>query len=400
MPENEINRRGLLATAGATAAGAALLQEAAVAFQNPAANVADRTAAIRITGLRTTPVSPKAILRIETNHKITGFGEISNVDPKVAAALADSLYELLDGENPTRIEYLWQKLFRSHRNLRGGGFMVHTLSAIDQALWDITGKLWGVPVYRLLGGPVREKVRMYPSAKAIKTSAGGPQPQSGDPPTIRRLVDRVKQARKQVGPDGAVMFDAHCCLPPPTLIQFGTAVEPYELLFLEEPAVPGDIGVFRRIKEAVRIPIATGERDRTIWGILPYLEEGVVDIVQPDVGHTGGISQMKKIAALAEAHYVPLAPHCTSSYLGLSASLHVACSIPLFLIHEAYDNQLPAGIVRKAWTKDEEGNSTLPQGPGLGIEIDEEALAQAAADPARKWQWPTNRYPDGSPADY
>src|SRR5262245_64612385 len=110
------------------------------------------------------------------------------------------------------------------------------------------------------------------------------------------MVEAVRSARRQVGPDGTVMFDAHCAIPPPALLQFAAAVEPFHLLFLEEPAVPGNIEVFKRLKRQIRIPIATGERDRTIWDVVAYLHEGCVDVLQPDCGHTGGITQMRKIA--------------------------------------------------------------------------------------------------------
>src|SRR6185369_13649800 len=166
--------------------------------------------------------------------------------------------------------------------------------------------------------------------------------------------------------------------PPATLIQFAAAIEPYDILFLEEPAVPGNIEVFKRIRQSIRIPMATGERDRTIWGMLPYLTERCIDILQPDCGHTGGISQVRKIATLAEAYLVPLAPHCTMSELGLSASLHMAASIPLFLIHEGYldGHLMPPGVARKQWTQDAQGYASLPEGPGLGVEIDEALRAK------------------------
>ena len=149
------------------------------------------------------------------------------------------------------IEHLWQKLYRAHRDMRGGPFMTHVISAIDMALWDITGKLWGVPVYRLLGGPTRDKIRLYPSAKAHKVGTGGPHPEVRQSARHRdRLVQQVKQQRERVGPDGAVMFDAHCAMPPAMLIQFANAIEPYDLLFIEEPAVPGNIEVFKRTQAA------------------------------------------------------------------------------------------------------------------------------------------------------
>ncbi|MBM81313.1 MAG: hypothetical protein CMJ78_12080, partial [Planctomycetaceae bacterium] len=128
---------------------------------NPAANVADKTTSIKITKLTATPMQRKVFLKLETNHGVTGWGEIDQLEPYVAAKLAQSLFELIDGQNPARIEYLWQKIYRAHRDMRGGPFMTHTLASIDMALWDITGKLWGVPVYRLLGGPVRDKLLFY-----------------------------------------------------------------------------------------------------------------------------------------------------------------------------------------------------------------------------------------------
>lgn len=384
------------------AAGVALMAEVVSAADNPAAQVADRASAIRINRLQAFPVGTKAYIKIETNHGIVGWGEVTGLEPKVACTLANSLYEMLDGENPTRIEHLWQRIYRAHRDMRGGAFMVHTLSAIDMALWDITGKLYDVPVYRLLGGPVREKIRMYPTPQAIKTAPGGPYPFAVTPKEIENLVSRVKEAREKVGPTGAVMFDAHSSLPAPTLIQFAAAIQPYDVLWIEEPAVPGNIEVFKRLKEQIRIPLATGERDRTIWEVLPYLQSGCIDILQPDCGHTGGITQVKKIAALAEAFHVPLAPHCTMSELGLSASLHATASVPLFLIHEGYldGHLMPPGVARKRWQVGDDGYASLPDGPGLGVEIDEQKMAQVAADPARQFKWPNQRLTDGSAADY
>jgi galactonate dehydratase len=316
--------------------------------------------------------------------------------------LLEAYRELLVDENPTRVEYLWQKLYRSHRDMRGGPFMTHTISAVDMALWDITGKLHGVPVYRLLGGPTRDKIRMYPTPKATKVGTGGPHPFSANPNEINNLVRMVQEARKRVGPDGTVMFDAHCAVPPPMLIQLASAIHPYDILFVEEPAVPGNIEVFKRLKEQIRIPIATGERDRTIWDMIAYLQSGSIDILQPDVGQTGGITQMKKIATLAEAYFVPLAPHNTCSELGLTASLHAVASIPMFLIQEGYidGHIMPPGVARKNWQIDKDGYASLPQGPGLGVEIDETQFAKVNADPRRQFHWPKPLSPDGSVRDY
>jgi galactonate dehydratase len=390
-----MNRREMLTSMGAGML--CLAQE-----KNPAAQVEDRATAIRISALRAMQAGRKAYVKIETNQKVTGWGEITGLDPKVACALADSLFQLLDGENPTRIEHLWQKLYRAHRDMRGGPFMVHTISAIDMALWDIAGKLHGVPVYRLLGGPTRDKIRMYPHAKAHKTGTGGPHPGSGNPNEVQELVKRVEDTRKKVGPDGTVMFDAHCAVPPPMLIQFANSIQPYDVLFIEEPAVPGNIEVFKRLKATIKVPLATGERDRTIWEVLPYLTERCIDILQPDCCHTGGITQMKKIAVLAEAYQVPIAPHCTASLLGISASLHTACSVPLFLIHEFYPDNLgfgAKGMVQMPFQIDKEGYVTLPPGPGLGVEVNDKALEEAAQKP-QTYRWPGAKLKDGSIADY
>jgi galactonate dehydratase len=400
--EEGLTRRGALGVLGAVAGGVALVNHTIAADNNPAAQVGDSTSTIRITGLRTHRVQHKVYVELQTSHKVTGWGEVSALVPTAAEELAKALFALLDGENPTRIEHLWQKLYRAHRDIRGGPFMCHTLAGLDMALWDITGKLWGVPVYRLLGGPTRDKIRVYPTPRAIKTG-GSVGAFSGNPSDIEQLVKNVKHARQQVGPDGTVMFDAHCAIPPPALIQFAAAIKAYDVLFIEEPAVPGNIEVFKRLKAQIPIPLAAGERDRTIWEFIPYLQERCLDVLQPDVAQCGGITQMKKIAVLAEAYHTPLAPHCITSPLAATASLSVAASIPFLLIHETDPTTLHWGeqFMNRPWKVDEKtGDATLPEGPGLGVEIDTARLAKVAADPKYKWRWPGARYADGSVADY
>lgn len=393
------SRRQMLGSAGALAFGQALLSDQIARADDPAAQVEDRASTIRITRLTPIPVGPKVYVKLETNMGVTGWGEIDQLERATAVALVNSIYELLDGENPTRIEYLWQKLYRAHRDLRGGPFMIHTISGIDMALWDIAGKLWGTPVYRLLGGPTRDKIRVYPSAKATKPGSG-PSEFFGTPDDMRRIIEYIQGERKRVGPDGIVIFDAHCAMPPPFLIQLANSLQPSDVIFIEEVAVPGNIEVFKRLKESIRIPLATGERDRTIWEFLPYLLERCIDVLQPDCAHCGGISQMKKIATLAEAWFVPLAPHCITTDLGVSASLHAVASVPFFIIHEYYAQITPEGLVRKSWSVDADGYASLPQGPGLGVEIDEAKLAELSKLP-HKPEWPTRgRLNDGSISDY
>lgn len=394
------NRRDFVAAAGALGSiGAAQAWIQETVADDPGAQAIDRSSAIKITKLTATPVGPKVFLKLETNFGVTGWGEIDQLEPQVAAALARSLFALLENENPTRIEHLWQKIYRSHRDMRGGPFMTHTLAGIDMALWDITGKLWDVPVYRLLGGPTRDKVRVYPTAKATKVGAG-PMPFSGNPSQIEGYVKSIENARKQVGPEGTVMFDAHCALPPPFLLQLAARIQPYDVLYIEEPAVPGNIEVFKRLKQHISIPFAVGEQARTIWEVIPYLTEGCADILQVDCAHTGGISQLRKIAILGETFHVPIAPHCVTTDLGMSASLHCSAAVPLFLIHEYYPQISPQGLIRKSWSVDADGYASLPTGPGLGCDIDEKRLEELAKVP-HKAEWPTRgRLPDGSIADY
>jgi len=406
MKQNELkdyfSRRDLLAGLGAITAGMTLVQNSVADEKNAGKQVADRSSSIRITGMKTYWVGPVVYVKIETNHGISGWGDLKGVDPRPAKVLVKSLFELLDGENPTRIEYLWQKLFRAHRNMRGGALMVHSIAAIDIALWDLAGKLWNVPVYRLMGGPTRDRIRVYHTDKAKKVPPHGIYKHSGTPADIDHMVKAIARAREQVGPDGAVMFDAHSAVPPATLIQLAAALKPYDLLFLEEPAVPGNIEVFKRLKQHINIPLATGERDRTIWGVIPYLQEGVIDILQPDCNHTGGISQMRKIAVLAEAYHVPIAPHCTATFLGIAASLHVVSSIPLFLIHEFYPKNAGfnvPGLTRMDFKLDKQGYIGLPPGPGLGVEVDEKLLEQESKKP-QSYRWPGAKLKDGSIADY
>jgi galactonate dehydratase len=403
MPEvyPYIDRRRAFATFGG-AAGLALLNHAVAADNVPGAAVADRSSSIRITAMKTYWVGPIVYVKIETNHGISGWGDLKGTDVRVGKVLAESLFELINGENPTRIEHLWQKMFRAHRDIRGGAILIHAMAAIDIALWDIAGKLWNTPVYRLLGGPTRDRIRVYHTPQAQKVPPHGIYEHSGTPADIDRMVAAIKAAREKVGSSGAVMFDAHSAVPPATLIQLASAIKPYDLLFIEEPGVPGNIEIFKRLKEKIDIPLATGERDRTIYEMLPYLHERCIDILQPDCCHTGGISQMRKIATLAEAYYVPLAPHCTATFLGIAASLHVVSAIPLFLIHEFYpDNagfNLP-GVTKMAFEYDKEGYIGLPPGPGLGVEVDEPRLIEEAKKP-QSYKWPGATLKDGSVADY
>lgn len=367
--------------------------------QAPAAAVQDTASAIRISGVEATAVGKTIFVKITTNHQVSGWGETGG-PASVMVPLVKELGTLLTGENPTRIEHLWQKMYRADRELRGGPILVNVISAIDMALWDIAGKLWGVPVYRLLGGPCRDTIRGYNAEKAHKAVPRGNYQHSADLKDIEWIVRQVRETREAVGSDGTVMFDAHCLMPPAVVIQFAAAIKPYDVLFIEEPAVDGNIQIYKRIRESVTVPLATGENVRTIWGFIPYLQERCIDVLQPDCAHCGGISQMRKIATLAETYYIPLAPHCTGTLLGLTASLHCAAATPLLLIHETYPHLSPPDLFRRQWSMDKKtGYVTLPEGNGLGVEVDEKKLVELAAKtPVGKFPGPAT-FSDGSIAD-
>jgi galactonate dehydratase len=320
----------------------------------------------------------------------------------VAFVVERRLAPIVLGRDPRDVAGAWAALRDATYWDGNGGIVSFGISAIDMALWDIAGKLWNAPVYRLLGGPTRDRIRVYHTPQAKKIPPGGPYEQALTPAEVERIVANVKAAREQVGPSGAVMFDAHCAIPPAGLIQLASALKPYDLLFIEEPAVPGNIEVFRRLKEKISIPLAAGERDRTIWEFLPYLQHRCLDVLQPDCCHGGGITAMRKVAILAETFQTPLAPHCTAGFLGIAASLHVVSSIPLFLIHEFYPENAgfnQKGITRMEWKIDKEGYATLPPGPGLGVEVDEKKLEEEAKKP-QTYRWPGAKLRDGSVSDY
>ena len=181
--------------------------------------------------------------------------------------------------------------------------MVHTILPLIWLL-GFDWKTIRAPVFRLLGGQ-HDKIWKYPSSKAIKVSPGNPRYHAGTPSDVQELVERVRSARESVGPDGAVMFDAHSMLPLPLVKQFAGYLKSDDLLFLEEAWVPGNIEAMAKIREAVSVPLATGERDRTIWEVRELLEAQVIDVLQPDVGHTGGISKCENCCLMNTSRLLP-----------------------------------------------------------------------------------------------
>ncbi|WSH68913.1 mandelate racemase/muconate lactonizing enzyme family protein (plasmid) [Rhizobium ruizarguesonis] len=325
-------------------------------------------------------------LKIDTDEGITGIGECSGW-PRVAETAIHDLAPLLIGEDPAHTERLWQKMhiaMMGHGMLGtvGGGAM----TGIDMALWDIKGKALGVPVWMLLGGKVRDRIPIYSHAntperalalkergiKAIK--CGG----VADP------VRKVATLRDAVGDDMDIAIDLHGppWLTPADACRLVRALEPYELMWVEDPIAPENIEGYRRIRDAAHVPLAAGERFATIFGERELIEKELVDVIQPDTGRAGGITQMKKIAAMAEAHHIQMAPHSGSlGPVAEYAALHLLAAIPNALILERLDDDWDGRretIVPHPEQVD--GLIAVPNGPGLGCDIDEAFVARFPSD--------------------
>ena len=319
-------------------------------------------------------------VKVYTDEGITGLGEGSGW-PRVVETAINDLKPIVIGEDPMNIERIWQKMLVSTM----GAGMTGTpgsgsMNAIDMALWDIKGKALNTPVWNLLGGKVRDRIRAYGHAKtperalelkergltAVKT--GG----------VHRTVEKVDAIRKAVGDEMDIMVDAHG---PPWFttkdaIVIGKALEPYKLLFYEDPVPPDNIEALQRVQDNVDIPIAAGERHSHIWGVRQLIEREIVDVVQPDTGRIGGISQMMKIAAMAEAHYITVAPHSGSlGPVAEYAAIHVLAAIPNALILERVHDDVPVRYdVTLPHIETINGHIEVPDRPGLGVDIDEDVV--------------------------
>ncbi len=324
-------------------------------------------------------------VKVFTDAGIYGVGEASGWPRVVETAIAD-LSTILIGDDPFEIEKLWQKMYlammgHGMTGIVGSG----ALTGIEMALWDIKGKALGVPVYELLGGKIRDRIRLYAHAHSADRA--------------RELVDRgynalktggvsdplgkVAAIRQAVGADIDLMVDIHG---PPWLttkdaIRMGQALEPYDLLFYEDPVAPENVEALARVAAQVNLPIAAGERHAGIWGVRELIEREIIDVVQPDTGRAGGLLQMKKIAALAEAHYITFAPHDGSlGPVAEIAAAHLCATLPNFLILEHLEDDVPQRhTVMQPPPTIVDGFMRVPDAPGLGIDIIEEEIAKYAS---------------------
>ena len=319
-------------------------------------------------------------VKVYTDEGITGLGEGSGW-PRVVETAINDLKPIVIGEDPMNIERIWQKMLVSTM----GAGMTGTpgsgsMNAIDMALWDIKGKALNTPVWNLLGGKVRDRIRAYGHAstpeRALELKERGlTAVKTGG---VHRTVEKVDGIRKAVGDEMDIMVDAHG---PPWFttkdaIIIGKALEPYKLLFYEDPVPPDNIEALQRVQDNVDIPIAAGERHSHIWGVRQLIEREIVDVVQPDTGRIGGISQMMKIAAMAEAHYITVAPHSGSlGPVAEYAAIHVLAAIPNALILERVHDDVPVRYdVTLPHIETIDGHIQVPDRPGLGVDIDEDVV--------------------------
>ena len=383
---------------------------------------------MKITDLKTIHIKPRwMFLKIETDEGIVGWGEpVLEGRAKTVETAVHELRRILIGADPLKIEHLWQLMYRG-TFYRGGVVLGSAISGIEQALWDIKGKYYNMPVYEMLGGACRDKVRMYGHLKPAALAGDFPIPDmlgiaeqrlkdgfdvvkySIIPPIrpidnmkmVEKVVERFAAVREYVGKEVDIAIDFHGRVSPAMSIRLLQALEPYYPLFVEEPVLPENVDELVRVSRSTTIPIAAGERLVTRWGYRELIEKQAVAVVQPDLCHCGGIFEARKIAAMAEMYYMQVAPHNPLGPISLAACLQLDACIPNLLAQEhpgMPDHQdLGVGILKKPF-EIENGCIRIPSGPGLGIEVDEDALETLAGD--GEWEAPHLFFEDGSIADW
>src|SRR5213594_1671639 len=344
---------------------------------------------LKITKVETFMVKPRWLfLKIHTNAGITGLGEpIVEGRAKTVATAIEELTSYLVGKDPRPVAHHWQAMYR-HAFYRGGPVLTSALSGVDQALWDIKGKALGVPVYELLGGPTRARVRVYAHAgtverirqrkaegfTAFKTGPFKERPARlvESKAFIDKAANRFAELREAVGDECDQAIDLHGALRQQTARLLIKALEPHQPMFIEEPVNCQEVEVMADIARGTHLPIATGERIFTKWGFREILEKKAATVLQPDLCHAGGITECRLIAGMAEAYYATIAPHNPLGPVSLAAGLHLAASIPNFLCQE--QASLGVGYLKEPFQV-EKGHVNIPEGPGLGIELDDNQIA-------------------------
>jgi galactonate dehydratase len=380
---------------------------------------------MKLAKIETFAVPPRWLfVRVETDEGAVGWGEAS-LEGHVEAVegVFASFRDRFLGRDGTAIEDIWQVAYRGGF-YRGGPVLMSALSGLDQALWDLKGRALGVPVWQLLGGRVRDRVECYAwiggdkpdevaegararkaqGFRALKMNATAELKWLASPRDLDAVVERAA-AVKAEGLD--IGLDFHGRVHKAMARRLAERLQEIEPLFIEEPLLSENIEGLEQLSRMTNIPIALGERLFTRWDFKPFLERGIVDIIQPDLSHAGGISEVKRIAAMAEAYDVGLAPHCPLGPIAFAACLQVAVSTPNFVIEEMslgihYNTE---GHDLLSYLKDKtvfaltDGHVQAPMGPGLGIALDEALIRDLARD-AKPWRNPIFRVPDGSFAEW
>jgi galactonate dehydratase len=372
-------------------------------------------------------------VKVETDQPgLWGWGEATlEWHTRAVVGALEDLAELLVGEDPRRIEHLWQMMYRQHF-WHGNGIVRGTaISGIDLALWDILGKIHGVPCHQLWGGPVRDYVRLYchlgggrmedfygaasgdagrfadlaraavaDGYTAFKSMAVPPTaPLEGNRP-IRLAEESVAAMREAVGPDIDIMVDCHARPSPRMGLKFAKALEPYGLFFLEEPCWPETVDDIALIQRAVTTPIATGERLVGSHAYRELFEKRACSVAQPDITHCGGLTEARRIAALAEAYRIALAPHNPQGPVSTAASLEFGFATPSYVICESVHQDVPwrGDVVTEGFTVEPKGRLVRPSSkPGLGIELNEDEIRK---HPFQQEILQRTFYPDGSVGDW
>ncbi|MBZ0300640.1 MAG: galactonate dehydratase [Anaerolineae bacterium] len=342
-------------------------------------------------------------VKVETDQPgLIGWGEASlEGKPRAVAGCIEDFEPMIVGEDPRRVEFLWQIMYRS-AFWRQGVIGLSAISGIDQALWDIKGKDLGRPVYELLGGPVRDKVRMYTHYAtstldatvqdavskvekgwtAIKTVPMPPTNMVDGPEIVKQTADKVRAVRQAVGDGIDILLDFHGRVTPQMAILYGKAVEPYHPYFIEEPVQAENPAAMAQVTHQLTTPIATGERLFTRWGFREILETGAASLLQPDCCHAGGISEVRKIGTMSEVYYAGLAPHNPYGPVSTAACIQVDFAAPNFVIQEMVDPDIApeAMSLVKEPLPVVDGYIYPPTKPGIGVEVDEAACARRPPD--------------------
>jgi len=364
---------------------------------------------LKITDLKTFFVDPGTsknwlFVKVETDEGISGWGEAYNYRDRAMsiAAHANSIKRYLIGRSPFNIKHFTQVMFDDYAARRGSLEYFCAISGIEQALWDIVGKTLNTPVYNLLGGACREKIRVYANGwfsnagtpeesaeKAVETIKDGFTALKFDPfpgpwrsyiskQDEKAAVEVVKAVREAVGPDIDLLIEVHRRLSPMNAVRVARMLEEFEPYWYEEPVPADNIEALAEVRRNINIPVVTGETLYTKSAYCEVFERRAADIINPDVCNCGGILELKEIAAMAQPYYVAVSPHnFNSTTIGLAATINVSACIPNFLITEYFVNFKSRGDeIAVTPFKVENGYIKIPDKPGLGLELDEEAMAR------------------------